>query len=106
MKVYPAVVSAQHSAAASPAPKPPPSAGGAESAELRETFEQFVGEVFFGQLLNAMRKLTDKPAYFHGGRAEEIFQRRLDELLADKLSQSSSERLAGPMYELFALGRK
>jgi len=106
MKVQPAVVSAQWSPATSPTPKPPPSAAGAENAELRETFEQFVGEVFFGQLLKAMRKLTDKPAYFHGGRAEEIFQRRLDELLAKKLSQSSSRRLAEPMYELFALGRK
>jgi len=77
-----------------------------DEAELKETFEQFVGEAFFGQLLKAMRSLTDKPAFFHGGQAEEIFQRRLDELLAEKLADSSSGRLAEPMYELFALGRK
>jgi len=106
MKVQPAVISAQRSAAASAAPEPPQLSSRAPDAELRETFEQFVGEAFFGQLLKAMRKMTDKPAYFHGGRAEEIFQRRLDELLARKLSASSSAHLAGPMYELFALGRK
>ncbi len=78
----------------------------ADDSELKETFNEFVGEAFFGQLLKAMRKLTDKPAYFHGGRAEEIFQRRLDEMMAQKLSDASSEQIAQPMYELFALGRK
>jgi hypothetical protein len=77
-----------------------------DEAELQETFQQFVGEAFFGQLLKSMRKLTGKPAFFHGGQAEEIFQRRLDELLADKLTDASSDRLSEPMYELFALGRK
>jgi len=77
-----------------------------DDAQLKETFQQFVGEAFFGQLLGAMRKLTDKPAYFHGGRAEEIFQRQLDQVMAQQLSQSSSERLVEPMYDLFTLGRK
>jgi len=95
-------------ASAPTSPTPPSSLTGpaGDDAELRGTFQQFVGETFFGQLLQAMRKLTDKPAYFHGGRAEEIFQQRFDQLLAQKLAQSSSAQIAEPMYELFALGRK
>jgi Rod binding domain-containing protein len=106
MKVDSVAVSGHLAGVNAPALKAPQCADGARDAELRETFEHFVGEVFFGQLLKAMRKMTDKPAYFHGGRAEEIFQRRLDELMAKKLAASSSERLAEPMYELFALDRK
>jgi len=101
-----AAVPARPNPATPPGPKLPQLTARDEDTELRETFQEFVGKVFFGQLLKAMRKLTDKPAYFHGGRAEEVFQRRLDELLAKKLSESSSERLAEPMYELFVLARK
>ena len=59
-------------------------AAGPGEGELRETFQQFVGEAFFGQLMKAMRSSVGKPAYFHGGRAEEVFQGQLDQLLAEK----------------------
>ena len=61
-------------------------------------------EVLFGQLLKAMRKSIGKPAYFHGGRAEEIFQQQLDQVLGEKLSEASAETLSEPMYELFRMG--
>ena len=65
-----------------------------------------MGETFFGQMLKSMRKTVGKPAYFHGGRAEEIFTQQLDQVLAEKLSEASADKLSGPMYELFTLGRK
>ncbi len=87
-------------------PKPPdanrlPSVG---DDEARETFDRFVGQTVFGQLLKSMRKTVGKSAYFHGGRAEEIFQQQLDEVVAEKLSDASTASFSGPMYELFALG--
>ena len=76
-----------------------------DKPKLRETFDQFVGEAFFSQLLSAMRKTVDKPAYLHGGRGEEVFQGQLDQLLADKMTQASAASFSGPMFELFMLRR-
>ena len=72
---------------------------------MREAFKDFVGQTFFGQMLSAMRKTVGKPAYFHGGRTEEVFQAQLDQVLAEKLSDASAETFADPMYELFTLPR-
>jgi flagellar protein FlgJ len=67
--------------------------------ELRQQFTQFVGEAFFGQMLKAMRATVGKPAYFHGGRAEEVFQGQLDQHLSEHLTETSAERFANPMFE-------
>ena len=67
--------------------------------DLREHFTQFVGEAFFGQMIKAMRATTGKPAYFHGGRAEEVFQGQLDQKLAEHLTEASAARFAKPMFE-------
>jgi len=88
-----------------PGPKPPATESRNE-AELRNAFNAFVGEAFFGQMLQAMRKTVGKPAYFHGGRAEEIFQQQLDQVLGEKLSQSSGSQFSQSMYELFNLERR
>lgn len=80
--------------------------GDAEGGELREAFDQFVGETFYGQLLASMRKTVNKPAYFHGGRAEEVFQGQMDQILAEKMSETSASDFTGPMFELFNLNRK
>jgi hypothetical protein len=77
-----------------------------DDGQLRETFGQFVGEAFFGQLMKSMRASVGKPAYFHGGRGEEVFQGQLDQLLAEKISEASADRFAGPMFELFQLQRQ
>jgi flagellar protein FlgJ len=87
------------------APKPPPRKK-TDNEELCEAFQSFVGETLFGQLLKAMRKTVGKPAYFHGGRAEEIFQQQLDQVLAEKLSNASAEKFSGPMFELFLMKRR
>jgi flagellar protein FlgJ len=74
-------------------------------AETKKAFTDFVGQTMFGQALASMRKTIDKPAYFHGGRAEEVFQGQLDQMLSEKLSEATAETFAGPMYEMFMLQR-
>ena len=71
----------------------------ASPEEVRKQFTQFVGEAFFGQMIKAMRATTGKPAYFHGGRAEEVFQGQLDQKLAEHLTEASADRFAEPMFE-------
>lgn len=88
-----------------PAPVPPAALEG-EEGELRQAFQSFVGQTLFGQMLQAMRKTVGKSAYFHGGRAEEIFQSQLDQVLAEKISDASAEKFSGPMFELFAMKRR
>ena len=78
----------------------------AENPALRKAFDQFVGETFYGQMLHAMRKSQSKPAYFNGGRAEEVFTQQLDQALTKKLAETSAGKLSGPMYELFTQQRK
>lgn len=75
------------------------------STELKEAFHDFVGQTFFGQMIQAMRSTQQPAAYFHGGRAEEIFQGQFDQVLAEKLSDASAEKIADPMFELFMMKR-
>ncbi|NLX95090.1 MAG: hypothetical protein GXY83_02825 [Rhodopirellula sp.] len=86
--------------------KAPAELDGRFDEETREAFQSFAGQTLFGQMLKAMRKTVDKPAYFHGGKAEEIFREQLDQVLAEKLSDAASERFAEPMFELFTLSRR
>ena len=72
---------------------------------LREAFDTFVGETFYGTLLKSMRQTLDKPAYFHGGRAEETFQGQLDQTLVEEMTKASAQQFTGPMFELFNLSR-
>jgi Rod binding domain-containing protein len=76
-----------------------PGAKSQAADELRERFTQFVGEAFFGQMIKAMRSTVGKPAYFHGGRAEDVFQGQLDQQLAQHLTEASAARFARPMFE-------
>lgn len=78
----------------------------ANKDEAREAFNNFVGQTLFSSLLKSMRSTVGKPAYFHGGRAEEIFQSQLDNVITDNLTESSAKSYADPMYDLFQLNRK
>ena len=73
--------------------------------ELKEAFHDFVGQTFFGEMIKSFRTTQQPSKYFHGGRAEEIFQGQFDQVLTEKLSDASSEKIADPMYELFMLKR-
>lgn len=74
-------------------------------SELREVFDDFVGQTFFKQMLSAMRKTVDKPAYFHGGRAEEVFQGQLDQVLSEHMTEATASDFTDPMFELYMLKR-
>ncbi len=78
----------------------------AKQGKLREAFDSFVGETFYGQMLKEMRKTVGKASYFNGGHAEEVFQGQLDQMLAKNMAKSSAHTFSGPMFELFSLNRK
>lgn len=91
-------------------PAPVTSGGTADAAaanepKLREVFNSFVGEVFYGQMLKAMRQTVGKPAYFHGGRAEEIFRGQLDQILSEQMAKTDAGGLTDSMFQLFSLRR-
>ena len=48
--------------------------------------------------MKAMRSTQEKPAYFHGGRAEEVFQGQLDQTLAQSMTAASADTIADPMF--------
>ena len=89
-----------------PVAGPRDSGSSAENPALRKAFDQFVGETFYGQMLKTMRKSQTKPAYFNGGRAEEVFTQQLDQVLTKKLAETGANKLSGPMYNLFTQQRK
>ncbi len=76
-----------------------------DDPQTREAFEQFFGQTFYGQMIGALRQGAAKPEYFYGGRAEEVFRGQLDQAIADELTKRTASDLAGPMYEIFMLGR-
>src|SRR4051794_13317356 len=73
--------------------------GNDKADDVRDKFTQFVGESFFGQMMKAMRSTVGKPAYFYGGRAEEVFQGQLDQTMAQHLTKASASKFADPMFE-------
>lgn len=79
---------------------------GEEQEAVREAFGDFVGQTMFGSLMASMRKGQEKPAYFHGGRAEEVFQEQLDQKLVEEMSDASADSFVNPMFDLFQLQRR
>jgi Rod binding domain-containing protein len=90
------------------APVQPQSAGmkAAGDAQLHEAFSDFVGETFYGQMMQSLRKSVPKSSRFHGGRGEEVFSRQLDQMLAQKMGKTHGDRLSDSMYRLFSARRK
>lgn len=76
-----------------------------QTKPLREAFTEFVGQTFFGELIKSYRSTQQPSAYFHGGRAEQIFQGQLDQVLTESLSQRTADTIADPMFELFMAKR-
>ncbi len=70
----------------------------AGARETQKAFRDFVGQTFFGQMLKSMRSTQGKPAYFHGGQAEEIFRSQLDQTLAERMTEASADQIAEPMF--------
>ncbi len=89
-------------------PPAPPAANALETGDghaARAAFDKFVGGTIFQQMLSSLQKTVDKPAYFHGGRAEEMFRSELNQVLAEKMADASAGQFTGPMFELFSLNR-
>ncbi len=66
---------------------------------VREAFTSFVGETFFHQMIKAMRTSVGKPAYFHGGQAEEIFRGQLDQALTETMTAASASKFSKPLFD-------
>jgi hypothetical protein len=79
--------------------------GGRDTPELREAFTDFVGQTFYGELMKQMRATLHKPAFFHGGMGEDIFQQQLDHIMVERMSDTSARTLSDPMYELLMARR-
>ena len=77
-----------------------------EKSPTQEAFTEFVGQTLFGSMLASMRKSVGKPAYMHGGRTEEVFQKQMDQLIVEDLTEASADTIADPMYELFNMQMK
>ena len=69
---------------------------------LREVFQGFVAGTFYQQMLKALRQTHGRPAYLHGGRAEEIFQARLDQHVAEDLAANSGRAFSDELFDAFA----
>lgn len=67
----------------------------------RKAFQDFVAGTFFKQMLKALRSGQDKPAYLHGGQAEEMFQSQLDQQVAEDLAKNHGSAFSDSLYESF-----
>lgn len=70
--------------------------------EVKKVFQEFAAGTFYREMLGSLRKGTGKPAYFHGGYAEDVFRSEMDRHIADDLAAKHGEAFAGPLYENFA----
>ncbi len=80
-----------------------PAAGSPSSADLKPTFQKAVAGMLFGEMMKAMRSTVGKPAYLHGGQAEEIFQSQLDQTLVEQLAEDHGGTFVGDLYDQFRL---
>ena len=71
-------------------------------AELKKVFTEFAAGTFYREMLSALRKSHDKPAYFDGGQAEQIFRAEMDRHIADDLAARHGEAFAAPLYKTFS----
>jgi hypothetical protein len=79
--------------------------GGRDTPELHQAFTDFVGQTFFGELVKQMRATVDKPAFFHGGMGEDIFQSQLDQIIVERMSDATAATFSDPMYHLMMAPR-
>ena len=53
-------------------------------------------------MLKSLRKMHNKPAYFYGGHAEDIFQGQMDQQVAEDLAHSKAgSQVSGSLYQGF-----
>ena len=69
---------------------------------LQDAFQDFFAGTFYKQMFESLRKMHSKPAYFHGGRAEEMFQSQMDQQVAENLARDQGGSFSDPMFSVFA----
>lgn len=74
---------------------------GGSTDELRATFQDAVGSLFYGQMIKALRSGVGKPAYFHGGQAEEMFQTQMDQQVAADLARDHAGGFVEELFQRF-----
>ena len=42
----------------------------------------------------------------HGGRVEEVFQKQLDQVMVEELTEASADSIASPMFDLFNMQKR
>ena len=86
----------------------PPEASAPRKADvergLRKSINEFVGLVFYGQLLKAMRNSPLKSDIGHGGRGEDIFAGQLDIELSQQVGRASGSGLSDAIYRRLRRG--
>ena len=71
--------------------------------QLKEKFQDFTAGTFYKQMLKTLRSSQHKPAYMHGGHAEEVFQGQLDQTITDSLAKSHGKGFAEPLFAAYTL---
>ena|SRR5579872_2537638 len=70
--------------------------------DAKSTFQDFAGGTFYKEMLKSLHKTHGKPAYFHGGQAEKIFQGQLDQQIGEDLAHSHGSQFTDSLYHAFA----
>ena len=72
-----------------------------DKPSTKEAFQDFVAGTFYKQMLKSLRASHGKPAYFHGGQAEEMFQSQLDQQVAEDLAHRNGAAFSEPLLAPF-----
>jgi len=70
-------------------------------SEVEPVFQAFVAGTCYCEMLKSLHAMHDKPAYLHGGQAEELFQSQLDQVIAGQMAKEHGAALVGPLFEAF-----
>jgi len=83
------------------APRPQAASAGKDN-KLHDAFQDFVAGTFFKQMIKSMRSSQEKPAYFHGGTAEDLFQGQLDQQIAEDLAKHQGAAFTDSLFAAFS----
>ncbi len=73
----------------------------AKDGNVKTSFQDFAAGTFYKEMLKSLRKLHNKPAYFYGGQAEQIFQGQMDQQVAEDMAHSHGNQVAGSLYQAY-----
>lgn len=73
-----------------------------QSPQTEAAFGEFFGEVFFGEMMKALRSTQGEVAYLGGSQGEKTFQSQLDQTLVADLAARHGGSLAKSTQGAFA----